>query len=226
MQRADVQDYVDRLRGKGLAASTIANKLDPIRVIFRRAIKRGEISIDPTKELELPAVRGRRERIADRAEASALIVTLPGEERAFWATAIYAGLRRGELRALRWNDVELGAEPALIHVRRTWDDVEAEVEVKTDAGFRVVPLTVRLRELLLESPRRYGPKRKRSGVRPHGGRSVRPLDRSQPRAACVGLEGDPEHRIRHPSKRSGSRRARTRSSRSLRTRAGTRPPVT
>jgi integrase len=148
VQRPDVQDYVDRLRRKGLSASTIANKLDPIRVVFRRAIKRGEISVDPTKGLDLPAVRGRRERIADRAEASALIAALPEDERAFWATAIYAGLRRGELRALRWTDVELDATPALIHVRRNWDDVEGEVEVKTDAGFRVVPITAGLRELL------------------------------------------------------------------------------
>lgn len=149
VRRADIQDYVDRLRKKGLSPSTIANKLDPIRVIFRRAIKRDEISIDPTDGLELPAVRGRRERIADRTEAAALIAALPGSEQAFWATAIYGGLRRGELRALRWSDLELEATPALIHVRRTWDDVEGEVEVKTDAGFRVVPVIAGLRHSLV-----------------------------------------------------------------------------
>jgi len=77
------------------------------------------------------------------------LVALPANERAFWATAIYGGLRRGELRALRWTDVELDVRPALIHVRRTWDDVEGEVEVKTDAGFRVVPVTAGLRDLLI-----------------------------------------------------------------------------
>ena len=122
VRRADVQDYVDRLRKKGLSASTIANKLDPIRVVFRRAIKRDEISIDPTDGLELPAVRGRRERIADRTEAATLIAALPMSERAFWATAIYGGLRRGELRALRWIDVELdattGADPRPPHLGR------------------------------------------------------------------------------------------------------------
>jgi integrase len=149
VRRADVQDYVDRLRKTGLSASTIANKLDPIRVIFRRALQRDEISVDPTEGLVLPAVRGRRERIADRTEAAELISSLPRGERAFWATAIYGGLRRGELRALRWADVELDAQPALIHVRRTWDDVEGEVEVKTEAGFRVVPVTASLRRLLV-----------------------------------------------------------------------------
>jgi len=149
VQRADMQDYVDRLRRKGLSASTIANKLDPIRVVFRRAMRRGEIAVDPTKDLELPAVRGRRDRIADRTEATELIAVLQVDDKAFWATAIYAGLRRGELRALRWTDVELDLQPSLIHVRRTWDDVEGEVEVKTDAGFRVVPVTAGLRALIV-----------------------------------------------------------------------------
>jgi integrase len=90
-------------------------------------MRRDEIAVDPTVELELPAVRGRRERIAGRAEAAALIDALPEAERALWATALYAGLRRGELRAMRWSDVDLAAEPAVIHVRRTWDDVEGTI---------------------------------------------------------------------------------------------------
>jgi integrase len=150
VRRRDVQDYVDRLRKRGLSPSTIANKLDPIRVVFRRAIRRDEIAVDPTVELELPAVRGRRDRIASRTEAAALIDALPEGERALWATAFYAGLRRGELRGLRWTDVDLAAEPAVIHVRRTWDDEEGEVDVKTEAGFRTVPLTGRLRTVIVE----------------------------------------------------------------------------
>jgi integrase len=149
-RRADVQDYVDRLRKQGLSPSTIANKCDPLRVVFRRALRRDEIAVDPTVELELPAIRGRRDRIATRTEAAALIDALPASERALWATAFYAGLRRGELRAARWSDIDLAAEPAVIHVRRTWDDDEGEVDVKTEAGFRTVPLTGRLRSLIVE----------------------------------------------------------------------------
>ena len=63
VQRRDVQDFVDDLRKQGLSASTIANILDPLRVIFRRAIRRDELSIDPTDNLDLPAIRGRRDRI-------------------------------------------------------------------------------------------------------------------------------------------------------------------
>lgn len=38
----------------------------------------------------------------------------------------------------------------MIHVRRTWDDEEGEVDVKTEAGYRSVPLTGRLRSLIVE----------------------------------------------------------------------------
>ncbi len=46
-----------------------------------------------------------------------------------WSVAV-CGLPsgRGELRGLRWSDVDLASEPAVIRVRRTWDDVEGEVE--------------------------------------------------------------------------------------------------
>lgn len=145
-----VQEYATRLRKKNLSPSTIANKMDPIRVTFRHAVDREEISVDPTSKVKLPPVRGKRDRIAGRAHAALLIVALPIAERALWATALYAGLRRGELRALRWSDVDLASEPAMIRISRTWDDVEGEVSVKTEAGDRTVPLTGTLRDVIVE----------------------------------------------------------------------------
>ena len=99
VSRVDVQDFADRLLAHGLDPSTIRNTLMPLRAIYRRALSRGEVAINPTTGLTLAAVRGRRGRIASREEAAALIVALPVEERSVWATAFYAGLRRGELRA-------------------------------------------------------------------------------------------------------------------------------
>jgi len=40
LRRRDVQDVVDALRAEGLAASTIHNKIDPLRVLYRRALHR------------------------------------------------------------------------------------------------------------------------------------------------------------------------------------------
>jgi len=119
VQRRDIQDFVDDLRKQGLSASTIANILDPLRVIFRRAIRRDEISIDPTDNLDLPAIRGRRDRIEPPERAHEYLAALPDSERAFWAVALFCGLRRGELCGLQWTNVDF--EAGAIRVERSWD---------------------------------------------------------------------------------------------------------
>jgi len=59
IRRADVQAWVDVLLADEMDPSTIRNTLVPLRVIFRRALARGEVAVNPTVGLELPAVRGR-----------------------------------------------------------------------------------------------------------------------------------------------------------------------
>jgi integrase len=139
VQRRDVQDLADRLTSEGLSASTVQNTLDPLRVIFRRAIRREEgVSVDPTKGLELRRPDGFRDRIASPVEAAELLAALDDEDRPVWATAMYAGLRRGELMALRWSDVDLAAK--VIRVQRGWDAIEGEQEGKSAAANRRVPI--------------------------------------------------------------------------------------
>jgi integrase len=153
--RLDIQDLADRLRAEGLDASTIRNSIMPLRVIYRRAVSRGEITVNPTLGLELPAVRGRRERVADPAEARQLLAALQPHDRAIWATAMFAGLRRGELMALRWGDVDVDARR--IRVARSWDPTErAAVPPKSAAGTRTVPMVSELRMQLLEHRLRTG----------------------------------------------------------------------
>jgi integrase len=137
----------DWQRGGMTEPSSIRNNLDPLRVIVREAIEDGAISIDPIAGLRLPQGGGRRERVADREEAQLLLNALV-DDRALWACAFYGGLRRGELRALRWSDVDFDA--GVIHVQRGWDDAEGEQGTKTDAGTRDVPLAGVLRKPLVE----------------------------------------------------------------------------
>ena len=128
---------------EGAAASTVRNAVLPLRAIYRRAVSRSEVHLNPTEGLTLPAVRGRRDRVARPSEASALLEAAPVADRAVWATALYAGLRRGELAALRWADVDL--ERGLIRVERSWDPKAGPVEPKSRSGRRRVPLARPLR---------------------------------------------------------------------------------
>ena len=146
LRRADIQDLIDTLIASGAAPSTVRNAVLPLRAIFRRAASREDVATNPTLKLILPAVRARRERIARPNEAAALIAALPLGERALWASALYAGLRRGELQALRWEDVDFATNT--IRVERSWDAIAGPIEPKSRSGRRRVPLSAVLRRQL------------------------------------------------------------------------------
>lgn len=149
VSRRDLQDFADRLVAEGLDPSTIRNTLMPVRTIYRRAVSRGDVSVNPTSALELPAVRGRRDRIASPAEASSLIAALPEGDRALWATAFYAGLRRGELMGISVEHINLAS--GVIKIERAWDaKCRVFVEPKSRAGRRSVPIPAVLRDHLDE----------------------------------------------------------------------------
>ncbi|HET7128644.1 MAG TPA: site-specific integrase [Gaiellaceae bacterium] len=143
LTRLDVQDLADRMLASGCDPSTIRNTLNPLRALFRRAVARGEVAVNPVTGVELPSIRGRRDRVASPSEAAALIGAVRDDDRAVWATAFYAGLRLGELLALRDEDVDLDA--GVIRVERSWDPHVGVIEPKSRAGRRAVPIVAALR---------------------------------------------------------------------------------
>jgi len=146
LHRPDLQEFADRLLAEGLNPSTIQVTILPLRAIFRRALSRGELAVNPCNGLQLPAVRGRRERYATPAEAAALIAAVPATDRPVWATAMYAGLRRGELQALRAEDVDLAN--GVIRVEFGWEYRDGQIPLKSNAGRRKVPIPAVLRSFL------------------------------------------------------------------------------
>jgi integrase len=88
----------------------------------------------------------RRDRVASPVEAESLIAAVPATDRALWATAIYAGLRSGELQALRKPDVNLAN--AEITVEWSWDAKAGRVAPKSLNGRRVIPMAGALRDYL------------------------------------------------------------------------------
>ena len=154
LRRGDLQRFVDRLRGEGLSGSKVRNIIIAVRVLYRHAIERELVEVNPTSGLRLPNGSKPRDRAASATEAAALLAALPEADRALWATAFYAGLRRGELRGLRWDDVDLAA--GIIHVRRGWDDLAGEIEPKSAKGTRTIPITALLRDYLVDLKARTG----------------------------------------------------------------------
>lgn len=136
--RNRVQDLIDELTASELAASTVHNTMLPLRAIFRRAVDRDEVAVNPMDRVSLPKDRARRNRVAEPRELDALLAVLPSRYRVLWASAAFTGLRRGELQALRWEAIELDA--GLLRVTASWDRVAGLVSPKSRAGERTVPV--------------------------------------------------------------------------------------
>jgi integrase len=81
-----------------------------------------------------------------------LLAALPDSEKAFWAVALFCGLRRGELRGLQWINVDF--DSGVIRVERSWDPVKGPVDVKTGAGRRAVPMAFVVRRELMAHKQR------------------------------------------------------------------------
>ena len=123
----------------GLGASTVRNSLMPLRAIYRQALALDEVAVNPTSGVQLPAVRGKRERIASPTEAEQLIAALQPRDRAA-ALGRTAGAH-GRARRPRCQPdpgpLELGPK-------------EGRVAPKSRSGRRTVPVPAAIRKHLLE----------------------------------------------------------------------------
>jgi Phage integrase, N-terminal SAM-like domain len=95
VRRGDVQRLVDKL-GPKMTGTTIRRKLDPLRVLYRRAIEDELVEHNPTEKLRYPARKAKPRRIANTARVEELLDALPTSERAVWAMAFYGALRVGD----------------------------------------------------------------------------------------------------------------------------------
>jgi integrase len=183
----------------GLAPATVQATVIPLKAIFRREVEFDRVKVNPTVGLRLPAVRSRRDRIADPQEAARLLAAVPDDDRAVWATATYAGLRLGELRALRVRCIDLDA--GVVDVECGWDQFEGEIETK-GRNRRRVPIPAVLREHLAAHLLRTG-RRTRPAALAFGETDVSPFepqglrDRADAAWEAAGLDRIKLHECRH-----------------------------
>lgn len=143
---ADLQEVIDNWQAEGLSPGTIRNWLKPLQAIYRRARTREGVPLNPTHDLELPAPDPAEVQILAPEVAARLLAALPSPDRPIWGTALYAGLRYGELRALRWGAVDL--DGGTIRVREAWDPQAGSIAPKTRTSQRTTPVPSVLRDLL------------------------------------------------------------------------------
>ena len=117
IKRDDIKAMINELVAKDLSRNTVRNALCVIRGIFNDAIEGGIVEVNPAARL------GRFTRTAKTAEVKGTSLT-PAEAEQFlqaakeicpeyhplFLMALRAGLRRGELVAVQWGDIQFGRD--------------------------------------------------------------------------------------------------------------------
>jgi integrase len=137
-------DDIERLRSeilRDLSPRTAQKLLVLLFGIFRFAERRGWVASNPVAHAERITVKRRPEfAVLSPTEVQAVArATTTEQDAALILVAAFTGLRLGELRALRWRDVDFANR--LVHVRRSHYGKASAVEGPPKSGLaRSVPL--------------------------------------------------------------------------------------
>jgi integrase len=153
----DVESYINTKTRSGVSGKSIRNQLALLNAILVYSQRHGWATTNPVRLVEKPTTSSQRDiRYLDEGELKALLGAVPDDdlghtESVLYLTAAMTGLRRGELLALRWQDIDWPAR--LIRVRRSFTRGEFGTP-KSRRSSRAVPMADRLAEELERHCRR------------------------------------------------------------------------
>jgi integrase len=134
-----VDRFRERLVAEGSSAATVNKLLALLHGAYRRAQRIYKLPVNPVAGAERqPQTRSGDFSVLSPAEVARLAEHAETEQdAALFTVAAFTGLRLGELRALRWSDIDWPLQ--LIHVRRSLP-VKGEMGPPKSGKVRSVPL--------------------------------------------------------------------------------------
>ena len=154
IKTADIDVLLISAAEEGLSHRSLSILRMTIGQIFDYAIDNRVVDYNPADRAKVPAGSGKQVRRALTDEEQTMIRSLPHRAQTAAMIMMYAGLRRGELLALTWDDIDLDA--STITVNKTLEFVSGKPQIKnspkTEAGNRVVTIPEILAEYLRNVP--------------------------------------------------------------------------
>lgn len=150
----DVSAYFSKLAKEGKAQKTVSNYKTVLNGIFAHAIDHGYIDINPCASVRIPRGLPKTKRKSASIEDEDKVRS---DEDAwlFNVIALYTGMRKGEILALQWKDVDMENDLIFVSKNVAHDGDKPVIDTpKTDAGTRVVPIVPALKERLLREENR------------------------------------------------------------------------
>ena len=129
--------------GGDYGASTVNRDVSLLHAIFTTAVREELIESNPAARAERPKLPPFRPQILEPVEVARVAGTFHDEQaRAVFLTLVLTGIRRSELQALRWRDVDLVEN--IVRIR----------DSKSEEGIRSIALAPTLAEALWQHRRR------------------------------------------------------------------------
>jgi len=132
-----IKAWLSKRAAEGLSPATQNRYLAALKSIYKAAVTYGFCKTNPAAVVTMQTEPIKPKDVLDDEEFERLLSELPDYARRIVLAAAETGMRAGEIRRLRWEDVDLRAG-------------ELRVAIAKNNEFRVVPLTVRVRTMLEE----------------------------------------------------------------------------
>lgn len=146
----DLERLLLRMKERGSRAGTISMVQTICIQVFRWAVVHGDIDVSPAAEIRMPKGTERRRRGSLTAEQIQTVTQYRGQGWLLGLMLLYTGMRRGELMALRYEDIDRKAGTITIcrKVNYAYQPARIEEQTKTAAGMRTIPLLSPVRKAL------------------------------------------------------------------------------
>ena len=115
---ADIQKFVsEKITKENLTPKSVVNFLVPLKEMFKHAVAWGYIKRDPSLYVKRPRVEMEEMDFFTPEELRIFLGNVNPNHYALFLTAVMTGMRRGELLALQWGDIDWNSDQ--ISIRRS-----------------------------------------------------------------------------------------------------------
>lgn len=152
LRRHHLNAFIAQLTADGRGATTVRRIAAVLQSALHTATRDELIDHNPAAGLRLPVVRKPQIRAWEPAQVGVFLdIAAAHRLGSLFEVAVLTGLRRGELLALHWEDVNLASRTLAVHRNRTQAGLQVVENdtTKTHAGMRTVDLDDRATAALI-----------------------------------------------------------------------------